>query len=131
MSVCQMRTSEYEREERNQPLCSVQGSGQGSLQRGPSLKKEGVLPTPPSWKMVVLGPLICICDQNRQLLPPTSAKTCRSCLSPSIPLQPAQDDHFCLNLSAIAPNCSPCLHFVFSLKISLGLMRRTFTYYLN
>lgn len=64
MSVGQMRTSEYEREDRNQLLCSVQGSRQGSLQRGPSLKKEGVLPTPPSLKMVVLGAFICTCDQN-------------------------------------------------------------------
>lgn len=51
-------TSEHKIEDRNQPLCSAQCSGRGSLQRGPSLKNKGVLPRPPSWKMVICpGPL--------------------------------------------------------------------------
>ena len=56
-------------------------------------------------------PFICICGQKWQLLPPTSAETCRRCLSSSSPPHLAQDDHFCLNFFAIAHNCSPCLHF--------------------
>ena len=50
-------TSEHKTEDRNQTWCSIE-CGWGSLQRGPSLKKKGMLPRPPSWKMVgCLDPL--------------------------------------------------------------------------